>query len=176
MISNTDTPQLKEAGASRRRFFCKIISIGGIGWLLGKVMPAKARAMVDGKYTNSMPNVKTSFNHHLAYPDVNPTAYVHPLASVIGSVYLGKRVMVSPCSSIRGDEGTPIYIGDNSNIQDCCVVHALETSEGGQEVGKNLYEVNGKKYAVYIGKKVSLAHQSQVHGPAVVGNDVFVGM
>ncbi len=30
---------------------------------------------------------------------------------------------------------------------DCSVIHALETSEGGHEVTKNLYEVNGKKYA-----------------------------
>ncbi|MBW1903019.1 MAG: carbonic anhydrase [Deltaproteobacteria bacterium] len=112
----------------------------------------------------------------MAYPDVNPTANVHPLASVIGNIYLGKRVMVSPCSSVRGDEGSPIYVGDNSNIQDCCVIHALETTENGQEVSKNLYEVNGKKYAVYIGKQVSLAHQAQVHGPAVVGNNTFVGM
>jgi carbonic anhydrase/acetyltransferase-like protein (isoleucine patch superfamily) len=95
---------------------------------------------------------------------------------VIGSVYLGKRVMVSPCASVRGDEGTPIYIGDNSNVQDCCVLHALETWEAGHEVSKNLFTVNGKKYAVYLGKNVSMAHQSQVHGPAVVGNHVFVGM
>ena len=83
------------------------------------------------------------------------------------------RVMVAPCASIRGDEGTPIKVGDNSNVQDGCVIHALETSEGGQEVSNNLFEANGGKYAVYIGKNVSMAHQSQVHGPAVVGNNVF---
>jgi carbonic anhydrase len=27
-----------------------------------------------------------------------------------------------------------------------------------------------------VGKNVSLAHQSQVHGPAYVGNDTFIGM
>jgi len=179
MIGNTDTPEIDEYGNLRRRFLSRLVTIGGLGSLgilLGKVVPKKAHAKVDGKYTNNMPNVKTSFNYHLAYPDVNPTAYVHPLASVIGNIYLGKRVMVSPCASIRGDEGSPIYVGDYSNVQDCSVIHALETSEGGNEVTKNLYEVNGKKYAVYIGKSVSLAHQSQVHGPAVVGNNVFVGM
>jgi carbonic anhydrase/acetyltransferase-like protein (isoleucine patch superfamily) len=36
--------------------------------------------------------------------------------------------------------------------------------------------VDGKPYSVYIGDRVSLAHQSQVHGPAKVGNDTFVGM
>ena len=84
--------------------------------------------------------------------------------------------MVSPCASVRGDEGSPVYVGDHSNIQDCCVVHALETSEAGHEVSKNVVEVNGQKYAVYIGKHVSMAHQSQVHGPAVVEDHVFVGM
>lgn len=179
MISNTDIPEIDAHGNLRRRFLGKLLAIAGLGSLgmfAGKAMPAKAHAKVDGRYINSMPNVKTSFNHHLAYPDVNPSAYVHPLASVIGNIYLGKRVMVSPCASVRGDEGSPIYVGDESNVQDCSVIHALETSEGGHEVDKNLYEVNGKKYAVYIGKKVSLAHQSQVHGPAVVGNNVFVGM
>lgn len=176
MIANTHTPEVNKDGTLRRRFFCKIMALGGLGWVFGKIMPKAAHAKVDGKYTNNMPNVKTSFNYHLAYPDVNPTAYVHPLASVIGNIYLGKRVMVSPAASIRGDEGTPIYVGDYSNIQDCSVIHALETSEGGHEVSKNLFEVNGIKYAVYIGKNVSLAHQSQVHGPAVVGNNVFVGM
>ncbi len=174
MISNTATPEMENS--ERRKFLGKLMAVGGLGLILGKLMPKAVQANVDTKYTNNMPNVKTSFNYHLAYPDVNPTAYVHPLASVIGNIYLGKRVMVSPCASVRGDEGSPIYIGDNANVQDCCVVHALETTEGGHEVSKNLYEINGKKYAVYIGKNVSLAHQSQVHGPAVVGNDTFVGM
>lgn len=37
-------------------------------------------------------------------------------------------------------------------------------------------DVKGEKYSVYIGQRVSLAHQCQVHGPAKVGNDTFVGM
>lgn len=133
-------------------------------------------AQIDNNYPNVMPNVKTSFNHKPVHPNVHETAYVHPLASVIGSIYLGKRVMVSPCASVRGDEGSPIYVGDFSNIQDCVVVHALKTMENGHEVSKNLYTVNGEKYAVYIGKNVSLAHQCQVHGPAVVGDNTFIGM
>jgi carbonic anhydrase/acetyltransferase-like protein (isoleucine patch superfamily) len=43
-------------------------------------------------------------------------------------------------------------------------------------VEKNLMEVDGKKYAVYVGNRVSLAHQVQIHGPAVVMDDTFVGM
>jgi carbonic anhydrase/acetyltransferase-like protein (isoleucine patch superfamily) len=176
MVTNTDVPETHSNQYGRRGFLGKLLAIGGLGLVMGKFIPRTVSAGVDSHYKNQMPNVKSSFTPHLAYPEVNPSAYVHPLASVIGSVYLGQRVMVSPCASVRGDEGTPIYIGDYSNIQDCCVVHALETWEGGKEVGKNLYAVNGKKYAVYLGKNVSMAHQSQVHGPAVVGNEVFVGM
>jgi carbonic anhydrase/acetyltransferase-like protein (isoleucine patch superfamily) len=55
-------------------------------------------------------------------------------------------------------------------------VHGLETFEGDHEQPENEVEVDGKKYSVYIGDQVSLAHQSQVHGPAKVDNDTFVGM
>ncbi len=176
MMQDKEPPEINGEENLSRRFLFKLVGFSGLGWFLSKVMAKEAHAKVDSAYCNIMPNVKTSFNSHIAYPEVHPSAYVHPLASVIGSIYLGKRVMVAPCASIRGDEGTPIYVGDNSNVQDGSVIHALETSEGGHEVSHNLFEVNGKKYAVYIGKNVSMAHQSQVHGPAVVGNNVFVGM
>ena len=110
-------------------------------------------------------------------PQIDPSTYVHPQASVIGAVSIGKNVMISPQASIRGDEGMPIHIGNDSNMQDGVVVHALETSdEEKRPVEKNLVEVGGKKYAVYIGNRVSLAHQAQVHGPASIGDDTFVGM
>lgn len=38
------------------------------------------------------------------------------------------------------------------------------------------YTVQGKRYAVYVGERVSLAQQAQIHGPAWIGDDVFVGM
>jgi len=121
-------------------------------------------------------NVKTDFSARASEPVIDPSSYVHPLAVVIGNVILGKNIMVSPTASIRGDEGQPIYVGDDSNVQDGVVIHALETEVDGKPVEKNLYEVRGKKYAVYVGRKVSLAHQVQIHGPAVVMDDTFVGM
>ncbi len=121
-------------------------------------------------------NVQTTFNPTVEKPSVAVGAYVDKLASVIGNVSIGKGVFVAPFASIRGDEGQPIVIGEGSNVQDGVVLHALETFEGGEYIEKNLVTVDGKKYAVYIGKKVSLAHQSQVHGPAAVGDHTFVGM
>ncbi len=122
------------------------------------------------------PNVATDFNPSVESPVVAAGAYVDKLASVIGNVSIGAQVFVAPFASIRGDEGQPIVIGAGSNVQDGVVVHALETFSGGKPVDKNLVDVNGKKYAVYIGSGVSLAHQSQVHGPAAVGDHTFVGM
>ena len=121
-------------------------------------------------------NVVTDFSARITEPVIDPTTYVHPLAAVIGNVILGKHIMVSPMASIRGDEGQPLYIGDHSNVQDGVVIHALETELDGKPVEKNLYEVSGRKYAVYVGNRVSLAHQVQIHGPAVVMDDTFVGM
>ncbi|MCX5829910.1 MAG: carbonic anhydrase [Deltaproteobacteria bacterium] len=121
-------------------------------------------------------NVLTDFSSKVCDPVLDPTAYVHPLAAIIGNVILGKNVMVSPFASVRGDEGQPLFVGDNTNIQDGVVIHALETEMNGQVIEKNLYEVGGKKYAVYVGSRVSLAHQVQIHGPAVVLDETFVGM
>lgn len=121
-------------------------------------------------------NVATDFSAKVSEPDIDPSTYVHPLASVIGNVHLGRNVMVSPTASIRGDEGQPLFVGDDSNVQDGVVIHALETEMDGKPVPKNLCEVDGRPYAVYVGNRVSLAHQVQIHGPAVVRDDTFVGM
>ncbi len=121
-------------------------------------------------------NVLTDFCNEVSRPRIDPSTYVHPQASVIGRVILGKNIMVSPMASIRGDEGQPLFIGDDSNVQDGVIIHALETEENGRPVATNRYEVDGKPYAVYVGKRVSLAHQAQIHGPAVVMGDTFVGM
>jgi carbonic anhydrase/acetyltransferase-like protein (isoleucine patch superfamily) len=120
--------------------------------------------------------VQTDFSSKACEPTMDPTAYVHPMGAVIGNVTLGKNVFVAPFAAVRGDEGQPLHVGDDSNVQDGVVIHALETEEHGKPVDKNLMEVDGKKYGAYVGNRVSLAHQVQIHGPAVVLDDTFVGM
>jgi carbonic anhydrase/acetyltransferase-like protein (isoleucine patch superfamily) len=121
-------------------------------------------------------NPVTDFCTEEYIPKIDSTAFIHPFAAVIGHIFIGKRVMVSPFASVRGDEGNPIFIGDEANIQDGVVIHGLETEHNGRVVDKNVVEIEGKKYSVYVGKRVSLAHQVQIHGPAFVGDDTFVGM
>lgn len=112
-------------------------------------------------------NPITSFTPVSYQPQIDKNSFVQPNSSVLGAVILSEGVLVSPFASIRGDEGTPIYIGKNSNVQDGVVIHGLE---------KQFVENKGLGYSVYIGENVSLAHQSQVHGPAKIGNNTFVGM
>jgi len=123
---------------------------------------------------NIRPNPKTSFRPESVTPRIDPTAYIHDFAAVIGDVEIGAEVMVAPFASIRADEGAPFHIGARSNVQDGVVIHALETC--GEHFEKNTFEVNGKRYSVYIGREVSLAHQCQIHGPAVVDDNTFIGM
>jgi len=137
--------------------------------------------------TNIRPNIQTDFNPNVTSPKISKAAYVDPFAVVIGDCEIGKLVLVAPFAVCRGDEGTPIHIGDYSNLQDSVVLHALETTAHGKNIDDRRYSAQGSLlkandtrfkngFAIYIGDKVSLAHDVQVHGPAYVGNDTFVGM
>lgn len=122
------------------------------------------------------PNVVTDFSPEISAPRVHPTSYLDPIASIIGAVEIGARVYIAPFASLRGDEGQPIHLGDDTNVQDGVVIHALETIADGHGRLENTWLVDGERYAVYVGNRVSLAHQSQVHGPAWIEDGVFVGM
>ncbi|MCD4703536.1 MAG: carbonic anhydrase [Methanosarcinaceae archaeon] len=127
--------------------------------------------------SNITANPITSWNRTPIYPIIDNTAYIHPYATVIGEVKIGSDVMVCPHASIRADEGTPIHIGEQSNVQDGVVLHGLETLDPvGKEIAPNNVEFGEGHYSIYIGERVSLAHQSQIHGPALIGDDTFVGM
>ena len=57
-------------------------------------------------------------------PVVDPTAYVHPSAVLIGDVIVGAGCYIGPCASLRGDFGR-IEIRAGANLQDCCVAHGF---------------------------------------------------
>jgi len=99
-------------------------------------------------------------------PLISPSAFVHEQASVIGNVVIGDHVNVAPGSSIRADEGSPFFLGSNTNVQDGVVIHALK---------EKWVKVGDEEWAVYIGRNCSLAHGALVHGPCYLGDDSFVG-
>ena len=57
-------------------------------------------------------------------PVVDPTAFVHPDAVLIGDVQVGPRCYVGPLASLRGDMGR-IELHEGSNVQDGCVLHCF---------------------------------------------------
>jgi carbonic anhydrase len=136
---------------------------------------------------NIRPNIQTDFNPNVTSPKISKVAYVDPFAVIIGDCEIGKLVLVAPFAVCRGDEGTPIYTGDYSNLQDGVILHALETTAHGKNIDDRRYSAQGlllkandtafkNGFAIYVGNRVSLAHDVQVHGPAYIGNDSFVGM
>ncbi|MEG1254978.1 carbonate dehydratase [Clostridium sp.] len=111
-------------------------------------------------------NPPTSFNPISSYPTIHNTVLVGPFSSVIGDVTIDKNVFVGCNATLRADEGTPFYIGPNSNIQDGVIFHGLQNQK---------FTVNGKTYSIYVGKESTIAHGALIHGPSIVGNKVFVG-
>lgn len=75
---------------------------------------------------------------------------------------------------LRADEGTPFFIGKNSNIQDFCTLHGYATRKNNNNF-ENLLEINGEYYSIYIGEHVSISHGALVHGPSYVGDNTFIG-
>lgn len=132
-------------------------------------------------------NVQTHFNNNVTFPHIQSDAFINPFSIVIGNCYIGKFVLAAPTSVCRGDEGTPIFVGDLSNIQDGAILHGLETTADGKNLDNRRYSINGdlllgndsrfdKGYSVYIGYNTSMAHDSMAHGPAWIGNNTFIGM
>ncbi|RAM52222.1 MAG: carbon dioxide-concentrating mechanism protein CcmM [Hapalosiphonaceae cyanobacterium JJU2] len=109
----------------------------------------------------------TPWSRNLAEPTIDPSAFLHSFSNIIGDVKIGANVIVAPGTSIRADEGTPFYIGENTNLQDGVVVHGLEK---GRVIGDDRQE-----YSVWIGKNNCITHMALIHGPCYVGDDCFIG-
>lgn len=89
-------------------------------------------------------------------PVIHPSAFIHPQATVIGNVVIGRDVYVGPGAAIRGDWGG-IEIGDGCNVQESCTIHMFPG------VTVRLHE------AAHIG------HGAVIHG-AQIGRNALIGM
>lgn len=63
-----------------------------------------------------------------ATPVVDPDAFVHPEAVLIGQVSIGKKCFIGAGAVLRGDFGK-ISVGDGSNVQENCVIHVSPGEE-----------------------------------------------
>lgn len=96
-----------------------------------------------------------SFRDHV--PQIHPSAFVHPDATVIGEVILHAGVSIWPGAVLRGDMGL-IEIGEDSNVQDNSVVHMTS----GLSVTR-------------IGARCTVGHRAILHG-CIVDDDCLIGM
>jgi carbonic anhydrase/acetyltransferase-like protein (isoleucine patch superfamily) len=106
-------------------------------------------------------------------PEIHPEAFVHPDATVIGSVTIGSGASIWPAAVVRGDYGR-IEIGARTSIQDGTVVHTTEewpTLIGADcVVGHNVH-VEGCR----IGDRCLIGSGSVVLNRAVVESGAAVG-
>ncbi|MBX3229912.1 MAG: gamma carbonic anhydrase family protein [Labilithrix sp.] len=90
-------------------------------------------------------------------PQLHPSVWIAPNATVIGDVVIGEGSSVWFGAVLRGDV-FPIRIGARTNVQDNAVVHVT----------------NGRA-ATTIGDDVTIGHSAIIHG-CTVGNRCLVGM
>jgi phenylacetic acid degradation protein len=89
-------------------------------------------------------------------PVVDPSAYVHPSAVLIGDVIVGARAYIGPCACLRGDFGR-IVVEAGANIQDTCMLHGFP--------GKD----------TVVGAESTIGHGAVLHG-CVIGRGALIGM
>ena len=90
-------------------------------------------------------------------PEIDPTAYVHPSAVVIGEVRVGPESSIWPAAVLRGDDAS-IVIGAQTSIQDGTVIHNTT------EVSKTV-----------IGDRVTVGHGVILHG-CIIEDHCVIGM
>jgi phenylacetic acid degradation protein len=89
-------------------------------------------------------------------PVVDPTAYVHPSAVLIGDVLVGAGCYIGPAACLRGDFGR-IDIRAGANLQDTCIAHGFPGTD-------TIVEEDG-----HVG------HGAVLHG-CVVRRNALIGM
>jgi carbonic anhydrase/acetyltransferase-like protein (isoleucine patch superfamily) len=111
-------------------------------------------------------------------PRIDPTAFVHPDAVVIGDVVIGPESTVWPTAVLRGDHGS-VVVGARTSIQDGTIVHCtseLSTVIGDDcVVGHNAHlEGCTIEERCLIGSGSVVLHRVVVRRGAVVGASALV--
>lgn len=111
-------------------------------------------------------------------PTIDDTAFIHPQATIIGSVTIGARSSVWPGAVLRGDYGA-IVIGDETSVQDNAVLHTTpedHTTVGHRVVLGHLIHLEGCIIHddVLIGNASMVLHRSVVHSGAIVAANSVV--
>lgn len=105
-------------------------------------------------------------------PVVDPTAYVHPSAVLIGDVIVGPGCYVGPCASLRGDFGR-LILERGANLQDTCVMHGFPGTDTVVEEDGHIGH-GAVLHGCRIGRNALVGMNAVVMDNAVVGESSIV--
>lgn len=103
------------------------------------------------------PNPKTFFSPEQVEPQIDETVELGEFVRIVGDVQIGELSTLAPRTTIRSDEGTPVFIGRGAVIRDRVTFHALRDTE------------------VRIGEYLVVGDDATLHGPLEMGNNNVVG-
>ena len=111
-------------------------------------------------------------------PTIDPRAFVHPDAVIIGDVTIGADSSIWPGAVLRGDGGR-IVVGARTSVQDNAVLHTTPdwpTVVGDGCVLGHLIHLEGCTIEddVLVGNAAMVLHRSVVHSGAIVAANSVV--
>ncbi len=106
-------------------------------------------------------------------PVIDPNAYVHPEAILIGDVIVGPNCYIGPGAVLRGDFGR-IVVEKGANIQETCVVH---TFPGREVVVEALGHIGhgAVLHGCRVGRNAMVGMNAVVMDGVVIGENAIVG-
>ena len=105
-------------------------------------------------------------------PVVDPTAYVHPTAVLIGDVIVGPGCYIGPAACLRGDFGR-LIIERGANVQDTCVMHGFPGTDTVVEEDGHIGH-GAVLHGCRIGRNALIGMNAVIMDNAVVGESAIV--
>jgi len=106
-------------------------------------------------------------------PEIDPAAYIHPDAVIIGNVRLGAEASVWPTAVLRGDHGF-IEVGARTSVQDGTVVHC--THDDPTIIGAEcVVGHNAHLEGCVVGDRCLIGSGSITLGRSAVGDGALIG-
>ena len=111
-------------------------------------------------------------------PQIDPDAFVHPDATIIGNVVVGAGSTIWPQAVLRGDQSR-IVIGARTSVQDGAVLHCtreLETTVGDDCTIGHLAHLEGcvVEDGALVGTGSIVLHRAVIRTGALVGAGALV--
>ena len=107
------------------------------------------------------------FSYRGIMPNISEALFIANNSVITGDVKIGKNSSIWYGCVLRGDV-TKITIGENTNIQDNCVIHGTRPNHAQNKTGS-------EGAPVLIGNGVTIGHSAIIHA-CIIEDNAFVGM